>query len=137
MKRHLFALAMLTALTGSGLFAQTVMKAGIPFDFAVGRAALPAGEYHITCDNNGVVTFRELAGKHNAVVLTRPSEGAAPSGIQQDAGKLLFQRYGNEYFLLSVWKPAAREGMAAPLGVRQKELAREAARPEMTIVALR
>jgi hypothetical protein len=136
MKRQLFVLAMLSGSAASGLLAQTVLQTGIPFDFAVGPSAMPAGEYRITCENNGLITLRELGGKHSAMVLTRPASTAAP-GDRDGAGKLLFQRYGNEYFLLSVWKPSARDGLAVPVGVRQKELARRVAEPATTIVALR
>jgi hypothetical protein len=138
MKRQLFAIAMLTALTGSSLLAQTPADAKIPFDFAIGQKAMPAGDYRISCTTNGLVTVRELGGKHSAMTLTTPG-GTAPPSVRQaeDKGVLVFQRYGDEYFLSGVWSPFTRDGLTLPAGTRQKELASRLNRPEAMTIAMR
>jgi hypothetical protein len=137
MKRQFFALAIFTVLTGSGVYAQTELQAAIPFDFAVGKSAMPAGDYRLTCSSNGVIAFREVAGKHSVMTLTKPTLSAAPGPARADAGKLVFQRYGNEYFLSGIYLPSRSEGLAVPAGVRQKELAARAAEPQVTAIAMR
>jgi hypothetical protein len=138
MKTQLFAIAVLGILTCAALPAQTVLQANVPFDFALGQSALPAGEYRITCSNTGLLMIREIGGKHSAMTLSTPSLTTPPSGHStRDAGMLLFQRYGDEYFLNGVWTPSSREGLAVPVSVRQKELASRLTRPEATTIALR
>jgi len=50
---------------------------------------------------------------------------------------LVFQRYGEEYFLSDIWAPSARDGLTLPRGARLKELASGSSRPEPTTIALR
>jgi len=139
MKRQMFALTLLTGLTCSGLFAQyPAADAKIPFDFAMGKSVMPAGEYRVTQSSNGLVTIRELGGKHSAMTLTTPARTAAPSDFQRSVkGLLVFQRYGEEYFLSDIWAPSARDGLTLPRGPRLKELASGSSRPEPTTIAMR
>jgi hypothetical protein len=137
MKRTLFAIGMLTALTCSGLHAQSsTMRVDVPFDFAMGKTVLPAGRYAITCANS-LLTVREESGKHGAMTLTTP-ESIAPALRRQppDKGFLLFQRYGDEYFLSGMWTANSREGHALPKTSRQKELASRERLAGATSIAL-
>ena len=136
MKGHLFALSLLALAAASSLHAQAVLQANIPFQFAMGPSTLPSGTYQITCGNNGLVTVRELGGKHSAMILTSPTATTPPDFRRDTDGKLVFDRYGDEYFLSGIWAPAARDGLGLPKSLRQKELARRAAPPNTTIVAM-
>jgi hypothetical protein len=138
MKQRLFALTLLAGLASGSLLAQySPADAKIPFDFALGKTFMPKGEYRITQSSNGVLTIRELGGKHSAMTLTTPARAAAPADFQKSGkGLLVFQRYGDEYFLSKIWSPYARDGLALPQGPRYKELASKASRPEATTIAL-
>ena len=73
----------------------------VPFSFKVGNKVLPAGEYKITADNQ-VIRVQQINGKENAVSLTQRTRGANHN--LSDA-KLTFRRYGDQYYLSTVWLP--------------------------------
>ena len=66
----------------------------------VGSATLPAGTYTVTEATPGVLLIRnEKLGSDAAFVQAHSLETMKP----QDSGKLIFNRYGNRYFLNQVW----------------------------------
>jgi len=73
----------------------------VPFSFKVGNKVLPAGEYKITADNQ-VIRVQQINGKENAVSLVQHTRGANHN--LSDA-KLTFRRYGDQYYLSTVWLP--------------------------------
>ena len=73
----------------------------VPFSFKVGNKVLPAGEYKITADNQ-VIRVQQMNGKENAVSLVQRTRGANHN--LSDA-KLTFRRYGDQYYLSTVWLP--------------------------------
>ncbi len=127
MGRLLAVVALFAVLGCSGLHAQTIMTANIPFDFQVGKTVLPAGEYRINCSSN-LLIFQGNDRHSSALVLASPADRRKPT----DNGVLLFHRYGNSYFLSSVWGANSADGVTIMKTPREKELARLA-----TAVALR
>ena len=89
----------------AALFAQTtssqqLMKVTIPFAFAVEDHSLPAGEYLIfTVTPERSIRIASIDGKHSVIVNDLPNYANEPS----DNSRLVFHRYGNEYFLAQVW----------------------------------
>src|SRR5450432_1973558 len=81
-------------LASSSASAQSNAKATIPFDFRVGSALMPSGSYEIDSSHRGALWFRNQDGRANAVILA-----SATSGSTRAANKLVFHRYGNQYFL--------------------------------------
>src|ERR1044071_3884638 len=73
----------------------------VPFGFKVGDKVLPAGEYKIAADNQ-VIRVQQTNGKGNAVSLTQRTRGANHNPSE---GKLTFRRYGDQYYLSTVWLP--------------------------------
>ena len=75
--------------------------ASIPFSFNVGKTTLPAGKYTITVLNptsdRKTLQIRSLNGRASAIVLTMTSSGHA-----SDNAKLVFERYGDQYFFAKV-----------------------------------
>jgi hypothetical protein len=90
--------------TASALFAQTesqrLMKVDVPFAFSVEDSSLPAGEYLIlTVTPERSIRIVSADGKHSAVVNTLPNYAKSPS----ESSRLVFHKYGDEYFLAQVW----------------------------------
>ena len=95
--------------------AQSIMlKADIPFKFTVGDTQLPSGEYFVKKLHPGVI---QVQGKSSAIVMTTGADGGNTSGVS----KLVFNRYGDQYFLSRIWAP----GMGHEL--RKSRLEREVA----------
>lgn len=89
----LSTLATLGASTGA-LAQDRALVANVPFNFTVGETSMPAGEYIISAPDNGVVRFQSRDKQVTATVAALP-------GHQDSSGgpKLVFDRYGNQYFL--------------------------------------
>ncbi|MGH9844512.1 MAG: hypothetical protein ACREEM_37800 [Blastocatellia bacterium] len=80
--------------------ASSPLKANIPFDFSVGDKTLPAGAYTVTpLTMPGVLRIRSEDGRGRVLVQTQGLQ-ARPD---QDQTKLVFRRYGDQYFLAQVW----------------------------------
>jgi hypothetical protein len=70
-------------------------KAHIPFDFIVAGETLPAGEYTVSRQSPGLLL---ITGEDaSAFVLVNVDRGA-----KVDSGRVVFNRYGTQYFLSSV-----------------------------------
>jgi len=70
----------------------------VPFDFNVGNQTLPMGTYRVTRESGDILLI-QARGVGSALVLS-----SAPSSDngQGDGGELVFNRYGNQYFLHEV-----------------------------------
>ena len=101
--RTLITLCLL--LTAATLFAQTtpsqrLMTVNIPFAFSAEDHFLPEGEYLVlTVTPERSIRIVSIDGKHSAIVNTLPNYASSPS----QNSRLVFHRYGNEYFLTQVW----------------------------------
>lgn len=105
----------------------TPLRVDIPFTFSVGNQTLPAGEYRVTCVNAAsdlrILQLRENAG--HATVLVHTS---SVIGKTNDKAKLIFNRYGEQYFFAQAWLVGDNVGMQAQKSRREKVMSRELAR---------
>jgi hypothetical protein len=78
------------------------IRAEIPFDFNVGKKRLPKGEYLIeSVGDTGTLTIRH-ARKGKAVTFNTIRQKPTDS----PKSKLIFNRYGDQYFLSRIWDPS-------------------------------
>src|SRR5258707_6752171 len=104
MKKRLFVIAAL--LMFASIAATQVVRANepmlvnIPFAFVAGNATLPAGEYRVQkLDGNSAVLLIHCPDANaSALVITHAAQAKEP----QSESKLVFNRYGNRYFLSQV-----------------------------------
>src|SRR5690348_2747704 len=95
--------------------AQTVLKATVPFDFVVGKNALPAASYNIEkLLNNDTTGIAFVAD--GSFVQSRAS--AVDSTIH--GARLEFLKIGNQYFLTDVVTPTG--SLHFPLSRRREQL---------------
>jgi hypothetical protein len=89
-----FLLASLAA-TGTAAAQDHAARATVPFNFNVGDKYVPAGTYLITSNmsNPEIIFIRSEDGK-----IALLSE-AHSDGRRSNAGKLVFTKYGDQYFL--------------------------------------
>lgn len=135
MFRSVLTATLLAALASFSLPAQNVkLQATIPFDFHIGGSVLPAGEYTVS-HSRGILLLRgEFERSKSAGVIVYNTSN--PNGPATD--KLVFKRYGDDYFLATVWQANAGGGLVVPPTKREKEIASAFARsPQPTVVALR
>ena len=85
---------------------RTLLRANIPFAFVAGGVHLPAGEYRVYHPGNPyVVVIENNKGTARAMTYVHPSSMAA----DQTSTKLLFNKYGEQYFLAQVWTERNQE----------------------------
>jgi hypothetical protein len=96
------------------------IRAEIPFDFNVGSKRLPKGEYVIeSVGDSGTLTIRH-AEKGKAVTFNtirhKPTDGKKP--------KLVFNRYGEQYFLARVWDQSSETVLKLTKSKTEKRIAK-------------
>lgn len=82
--------------------AQTSFKAEIPFDFTVGKTAMPAGEYSFSISQPGgapTISVRNADGETSSVVLTNWFSPANKS----KASELKFVKMDGVYYLYQLY----------------------------------
>lgn len=134
----MFGLLAILAPLSAHAQSNNAQTANIPFSFNVGEKTFPAGEYSVTRLNpqsdKAALAIKSTDGRLSKVVLTNPVQAAKA----QEAAKLIFSRYGDQYFLSQVWTPADNTGLELPRSRAERTLARNKGQdaPERTVVAL-
>jgi len=143
MRKRVYISVVVVALVG--LFAASTAKAqmsgrlltaNIPFEFQVGNVSLPAGEYSIRQANTAsVVAVLRLSkdGRSLALVHMIPVIGKS-----QERAKLIFHRYGSQYFFAEVWTVGENTGLLVPKSRAERATQRKLAglKPRIEEVAL-
>jgi len=98
----LFTLAAL--VTTGGVMAQgRAVRATVPFDFTVGDKLLPAGNYEISKISSSTIEVQNR-DKHVAIF----AAAAYDTHESRNGSKLVFAKYGDQYFLSEILcQPAA------------------------------
>ncbi len=135
MKLASIIVAVLTAvlLAASAACAAPAIRVEIPFAFGAGEAVLPAGQYYIQyADVHGNLLITAADGRRCGYV---PFILAGPK-VAQDAatGKLVFHRYGNQYFLRQLWVPG-RDVASFHASKAEKEMIAQSSQSHRTVVA--
>jgi hypothetical protein len=124
------AVVFFAALTVTSVHAQGLtMSYTIPFDFDVGGKTLPAGEYYLqrSMDNSRVVT--QICNRDKTLRIYLPQTHPVQDlEVQLDSkSKLVFNRYGDQFFLSQVWVLERRIGEELPKNAKERHLQREMA----------
>ena len=112
----------LSAVMGSSLMlAQSgAGKADIPFGFYVRDTPLPAGSYTVReASTPGILQIVNNETGNSIVVMAPPNR----SGDTSDS-KLVFNKYGNRYFLSELWLAGASSVDCVPKGKLEREISK-------------
>jgi hypothetical protein len=140
MKKRTFVMTSLLLLSlmaaAQVVEAQESLVVNIPFEFVAGKATLPAGEYRVEKLEKGsvVVLVRGWRPGASAAVMTMAAQANEP----QSDSKLVFNRYGNRYFLSEYWSAGSSRGWQLLKSAREKEISRMArieTQGQVTLVA--
>ncbi len=135
MKNQLFAFIGLGLLLATAsAYAQTgVVKANVPFNFIVSNTEIPAGQY--TVESLGVsgtaMAIQSPDSKIVKMVLAQPCESLQ----KQTTTKLVFHRYGTQYFLAQIWSAGNNRGIELPRSGRESEVAMDYPAQSVVLVA--
>jgi hypothetical protein len=135
-KIGLLAVVMIVAASAS-VKAQSLqykLTANVPFDFTVSDKKLPAGKYSIsraqTSNGDLVLQIVSADGQKNISRLTIPVITHKP----MNQGTLVFNRYGNDYYLSEVWPAGGSTGRELLKSRTERDLARKAQEPQIVRV---
>ena len=84
-------------LAGTSFAQSKGVRADVPFAFTVGNQLLPAGTYTIKTESGGFIAIENHDKHIEVLTLVHPDGAKAPNG-----GKLMFHKYGNQYFLSEI-----------------------------------
>jgi hypothetical protein len=97
----LTTLSLLVMLTAASVKGQSDMRinVSIPFEFSVGKAILPAGEYTVSYGAQSLLIIRSVDRRVSLVFMTN----SAQASTTRDKSSLVFHQYGDRYFLSAIW----------------------------------
>ncbi len=131
MKKQAYTMIAMIVLVGSmGMAAKAqtggriALIANIPFQFSIGNKSLPAGEYTVRSisddSSNVVLRMQSRDGKQSMMLQMSTVEGRA-----KESAKLIFNRYGDHYFLAQAWVDGQKTGLEAPKSRAERAAERE------------
>jgi hypothetical protein len=114
-------------------YAQTTVTATVPFPFMVGKTEVPAGTYIINSMSHSVIEIRDRYTGRGVLSLVNPEHPGSNDGTP----KLVFNKYGNRYFLAHISRGFGNVVMQLPTSKLEKELrtASAASAPEQKMIA--
>ena len=136
MKAKLFfvaaALLLSVAATSTCYAQQTVLAVKIPFAFQDGNRTLPAGEYRVERVQSGTELVQQLRQIDGDAVMTVQTMSIESKAGNQNP-ELVFNRYGQTYFLSRIWTGGAH-GRQLFKSNYEKSIAREQVRSEIALL---
>ena len=134
-----FAIAGLLLLSIASVQAQSGSRVSvnIPFDFTAGTAKLKAGTYNVKRVSDRTLAIRTADGKKTALLNAPLTIGSRDSNAGQ---RLVFNKYGDRYFLSQVWLEvdSGRQLFPTPAefkAAKEHRLAEGNAAPERVAIA--
>ena len=134
----LIALTLMLTISPVKAHAQVIgdLEVTIPFQFHAGDAKLPAGKYIIHTVDNSDLTMMEISsadGSTSALFEVRDAEAnSAPA-----RSELIFNKYGNRYFLAKVFDEANPNGSSVVESRYEKKVGQAATEAQAHVPAHR
>ncbi|MBS1791745.1 MAG: hypothetical protein JST85_28815 [Acidobacteria bacterium] len=115
---------------------ESSLRAKIPFSFTVCREQLPAGTYTIKHPTGNTHTLVVKGADNRSVDIACVNN--MPSSKPVAEGTLIFNRYGNAYFLAETWWPGDEVGHSLVKTEKELALIKESPtkKPEKVIIKI-
>ena len=140
MKTRILNLAVLSALVvlltamlnAQMAIRQPLFRVDVPFAFVVGGVHLPAGYYHVYHPGDPyIIVIEKDDGRARAMAYVHHSASKA----DESSTKLVFNKYGDQYFLSQVWTEPDREVHQCFKCRMEQTLMAQAGKPRLVVVA--
>ena len=119
-----YAFALTTIASSTNAFAQRFnMLVDVPFAFQDGSRTFPAGSYRIRATGENMIVLQSKDSDQVKLLMTVEERSLAAS----DAGKLVFHKYGDQYFLSDIWLADSTVGRQVLTSRAEKNLRRSPA----------
>jgi hypothetical protein len=134
MRKGSFAtLGILALLAATSAFGQQKLQVAIPFEFHFADKVVSAGNYEVSMGSNGgghLLSLECFACGAHVYSMTFPIGG----GNAPAEARLVFNKYGDAYFLSEVWAPGISIGGGLSRSKTEREITRNT--PDVTRVIL-
>lgn len=119
------------ALTVNAQLSRGVV-AKVPFHFAAGYKSFPAGEYRVfSGPSPGIMSVQSVDGKRTGFAMSQRAESRkAPT-----KSSLVFNRYGDRYFLAQIWVAGDTSGAEVRKTPAELEAAKKAEAAKESVIA--
>lgn len=109
-----------------------ILRATVPFAFAVENTVLPAGTYtvYVLAPYTMTIKVQSTDGRKAVMIAAIPTRESKVS----NEVKLVFHRLGNEYFLAQVWQQGSNVHRDLRSGNRARELAKNGERMQFITI---
>jgi hypothetical protein len=137
MKRFLYLAAATIAicLVAPATYAQgnsLRLRFHVPFPFITEGSSFPAGEYEVTMPTRMNLALRNLKGQATLFVNALPASSEEADGL----GKVVFHRYGNEYFLSLVSTGSWLSTYRIRMSKEERRIADASPRPQLKVASV-
>ena len=136
MKKHVITimavLVFFASLAVTSIEAQNAgnMSVSIPFDFAVSGKTLPAGEYYVQGSTEGVPGVTQIRSADDTERAYFFQTHSVDGRKIQRASKLVFNKYGDQFFLSQIWISGRTAGQELPKTAKERVLQRDVVRSQ-------
>jgi hypothetical protein len=134
----IFGLFFMLAMTSVQAQTPSRVEVKVPFDFAAGKVLFKAGIYSIKKVSDNTLAIRSIDGKTTKLVDAPLTIGSRDFKAGE---RLVFNQYGNQYFLSQVWlsNDSGRQlfSGAETKAAREYRLAHNIAKPQRVEIAAR
>jgi len=132
------ALAFALTIYPSKAHAQIVgdLEVNIPFQFHAGNAKLPAGQYRIRMLDDSDLTVMEITSADGSTSALFQVQ-AADANSTPAKSELIFNKYGNRYFLAKLFEEGNPNGSQVTESRYEKRISQEAAEAQAHVPAHR
>jgi hypothetical protein len=127
MKKTIFTtltlLSLLMTLVGAGAQArpQAALVANVPFEFTIKNQTLPAGRYEVKVAMLGGAEMLTISSDRETKGFYFVHRQSRHGDVAGDP-KLVFHRYGDQYFLAQIWQSNDREAITLPVSRAELEV---------------
>jgi hypothetical protein len=118
------------ALTQLASAQAPLAEVNIPFTFQTPTRTLPAGIYRIHRKSDHLILLEGTGSARGFVMTYDAIKSAAP-----DRSFVIFDRYGDKYFLSQIWTAGDRVGIECPQGRAESLEAKNKQTPSLTSLA--
>ena len=105
------------AVAGTSFAQSKAVQAKVPFDFTVGNKVLPSGMYTIEEESPWFIVI-----KNHDKLIARVSVVDQDGKKSANGGKLIFHKYGSQYFLSDILCDRAKMNVRVPVSKTEKRV---------------
>lgn len=123
-KRSFATLGVVALLAAASAFGQQKVRYDIPFEFHFLDKVIPAGQYDVVVGSSTMRNALSLECYASGTHVFAVTHGIGGGANLASEGHMVFNKYGETYFLSEVWTPGYSEGGALAKTKTERETAR-------------